>query len=447
MRKLLSVIALTAVIGTAWASDLPNVRILAVGGTIAGTAASSTQASYKAGQLGVETLIAAVPEIKNVADVKGEQFLNIGSGNLTDDNILALAKRVNEVAADASTDAIVITHGTDTLEETAWFLNLTAKTTKPIVMVGAMRPATAISADGPANLLDAVRCAADSQSVGKGVMIVMNNEIHNARDVTKMDVTEVSAFQAPTAGAIGRIAAGKVVYFKSSTRPHTAQSEFDVSKIDKLPRVDIIYSHLGDDGVLAQAAIKSGAKGIVNADVANSLYAGINTDTGGLSHNSSRPETYRLVAELLEAGLDKAFVHEHLYQMNRLSRLRLLGYALLAKLKVTENYSLAIISLSKNELERFRFRDGDLEGLVNVPLTVRDVIVSVLVTERKDKVKLSFRSKGEVPVSEWTKRWFNGGGHLNAAGGQMELPLEEVVKLVEETAPVFFKEYAGIVKE
>ena len=188
-------------------------------------------------------------------------------------------------------------------------------------------------------------------------------------------------------------------------------------------------------------------KGIVNADVANSLYAGINTDTGGLSHNSSRPETYRLVAELLEAGLDKAFVHEHLYQMNRLSRLRLLGYALLAKLKVTENYSLAIISLSKNELERFRFRDGDLEGLVNVPLTVRDVIVSVLVTERKDKVKLSFRSKGEVPVSEWTKRWFNGGGHLNAAGGQMELPLEEVVKLVEETAPVFFKEYAGIVKE
>lgn len=155
MRKLLSVIALIAVIGTAWASDLPNVRILAVGGTIAGTAATSTQASYKAGQLGVDTLIAAVPEIKNVADVKGEQFLNIGSGNLTDDNILALAKRVNEVAADASTDAIVITHGTDTLEETAWFLNLTAKTTKPIVMVGAMRPATAISADGPANLLDA----------------------------------------------------------------------------------------------------------------------------------------------------------------------------------------------------------------------------------------------------------------------------------------------------
>lgn len=194
MRKLLSVIALTAVIGTAWASDLPNVRILAVGGTIAGTAASSTQASYKAGQLGVDTLIAAVPEIKNVADVKGEQFLNIGSGNLTDDNILALAKRVNEVVADASTNAIVITHGTDTLEETAWFLNLTAKTTKPIVMVVAMRPATAISADGLANLLDAVRCAADSQSVGKGVMIVMNNEIHNARDVTKMDVTEVSAF-------------------------------------------------------------------------------------------------------------------------------------------------------------------------------------------------------------------------------------------------------------
>lgn len=269
MRKLLSVIALMTVVGTAWASDLPNVRILAVGGTIAGTAASSTQSSYKAGQLGVDTLISAVPEIGKIADVKGEQFLNIGSGNLTDDDILALAKRVNEVAADASTDAIVITHGTDTLEETAWFLNLTAKTTKPIVMVGAMRPATAISADGPANLLDAVRCAADSQSVGKGVMVVMNNEIHNARDVTKMDVTEVSAFQAPTTGAVGRIVAGKVIYFKTSIRTHTNQSEFDVSKIDRLPRVDIIYSHLGDDGLLARAAIQAGAKGIVNAGTGN----------------------------------------------------------------------------------------------------------------------------------------------------------------------------------
>ena len=181
---------------------------------------------------------------------------------------------------------------------------------------------------------------------------------------------------------------------------------------------------------------------IINEDIANSLYAGINTDTGGLNHNSSRPETYRLIAELLEQGLDKEYVHEHIYQMNRLSRLRLIGNTLLNKLRVNEEYGVAIMPVTKEELERYRYRDGDLEGLVNIPLTIRNVVVSVLITERKERIKLSFRSKGKVPVNEWAKKWFNGGGHLNAAGGQMESPFEDVVCKLKETIPLFFEDVA-----
>lgn len=182
-------------------------------------------------------------------------------------------------------------------------------------------------------------------------------------------------------------------------------------------------------------------KEVINVDMANALYTGINTDTGGLNHNSSRPETYRIIADLLEAGLDKAFVHENIYQMNHLSRLRLIGYSLLKKLKVDKRYPVAIIPIEKEELERYYYKDGDLEGLVNIPLSMRNVLVSIQITERKDRVKLSFRSKRDIPVNEWAKEWFNGGGHLNAAGGQMELPLEEVVKKVRETIPLFFERF------
>lgn len=181
-------------------------------------------------------------------------------------------------------------------------------------------------------------------------------------------------------------------------------------------------------------------KGAVTPDIANSLYTGINTDTGGLNHNSSRPETYRIVADLLEMGLDKEYIHERIYQMNNLSRLRLIGNTLLNKLQVSGKYPVAVMPITAEELKKYHYRDGDLEGLVNMPLSVRDVSVSVQITERKDNVKLSFRSKGNVPVSEWAKRWFNGGGHLNAAGGQMEHPLDDVVKKVWETIPLFFDE-------
>lgn len=218
------------------AQTLPQIKILATGGTIAGTAASATQTTgYKAGDLGIQVLIEAVPQMKEFANVSG----------------------------------IVITHGTDTLEETAYFLNLTVKSKKPVVLVGAMRPATAISADGPMNLLNAVRVAADPQSVGKGVLITMNDVINNARDVTKTNTTNVATFRGGELGALGYIAGGKNYFYKESTRPHTYKSDFDIEKINKLPRVDIIYSHVNADRVLVDAAVAAGAKGIVAAGTGN----------------------------------------------------------------------------------------------------------------------------------------------------------------------------------
>ena len=179
----------------------------------------------------------------------------------------------------------------------------------------------------------------------------------------------------------------------------------------------------------------------ITGEVANALYTGINTDTGGLNHNSSRPETYLVIARLLELGLNKAYVHENLYQHNRLSRLRLVGNSLLNKLTIHPVYPVALIPISKEELEKYDYKEGDLEGLVNIPLSVENVLVSIQITQRKERVKLSFRSKGDIPVNAWAKEHFNGGGHLNAAGGQSSMPLQQVVQKVRDTAAWFFDRY------
>lgn len=187
--------------------------------------------------------------------------------------LLKLAKRVNELLADPKVDAVVITHGTDTLEETAYFLNLVTKSDKPVILVGAMRPATAISADGPMNLLEAVRVASTPEAKGKGVMIVMNDEINGARDVTKTNTTNPATFKSPELGAMGYVSGNKVRFYKQSTKRHTTNSEFDVSKLETLPRVDIIYSHVDDDRIMADAAVAAGAKGIIHAGTGNGSIA------------------------------------------------------------------------------------------------------------------------------------------------------------------------------
>lgn len=250
--------------------NLPTVYILATGGTIAGAASSKTQMTgYKAGALPIETLLEAVPEIHNRANVKGEQIASIGSNNMNNEIWLKLAKRVNELLAQPDVAGIVITHGTDTIEETAYFLNLVAKSDKPVVLVGAMRPATAISADGPVNLLNAVTLAADKNARGRGVMLAMNDTINGARDVQKTNTIRVDTFQNPELGYLGYFEAGKPVFYKATTRKHTKDTEFDVSNLTELPRVDIVYSHVNDDGKLTEAAVAAGAKGIVHAGTGN----------------------------------------------------------------------------------------------------------------------------------------------------------------------------------
>ncbi len=252
------------------AADLPQVKILATGGTIAGSSASKTDVTgYKAGELAIQTLIDAVPEMKDIAVVSGEQVAKIGSNDMTNDVWLKLAKRVNELLADPKVSGVVITHGTDTLEETAYFLNLVTHSDKPVVLVGAMRPATAISADGPMNLLNAVRVAVAPEAKGKGVLVALNDEINGARDVTKTNTTNVATFKAPELGFLGYLEGGKVNFYRQSTKRHTKNSEFDVSNLQELPRVDIIYSHVNDDRVMADAAVKAGAKGIVHAGTGN----------------------------------------------------------------------------------------------------------------------------------------------------------------------------------
>lgn len=179
----------------------------------------------------------------------------------------------------------------------------------------------------------------------------------------------------------------------------------------------------------------------INPDVANSLYTGINTDTGGLSHNSSRSALYRIIGELLDLGLNKELIHDHIYRMNNLSRLRLIGNALLNKLTINADYPVAIIAITKQELDQFGYKEGDLEGLVNMPLGVQEIQISVQIVQRADKVKLSFRSKNNYPVNEWCKAFFNGGGHRNAAGGQWQGTLQEAIDKVNETTAWFFENY------
>jgi len=194
---------------------LPNIVILATGGTIAGTAANATQASYTSGAVKIDAMVAAVPGLKELANLKGEQVANVGSQDMTLEIMLTLAKRINALLAQQDVDGIVVTHGTDTMEETAFFLNLVVKSSKPVVLVGAMRPSNAVSADGPLNLFNAVGVAADPKSRGRGVLVVMNDWIHGAHSLTKTSTTAVQTFMSPLRGLVGISTYGKNDFYNS----------------------------------------------------------------------------------------------------------------------------------------------------------------------------------------------------------------------------------------
>ena len=231
--------------------------------------------------------------------------------------------------------------------------------------------------------------------------------------------------------------------------PFTREFRGDVLMIDHHPDPITTTYRLSDTTVsstceLLYSLIKRlWGREIMDNNIANALYAGISTDTGCLSHNSSRPRTYRVIADLLRAGLEKERVHDYLYQRNSISRLRLEGHCLLNKMTIDERYPLAIITVTRQELETFHFKDGDLEGVVNLPLTIEGLLVSVQIVERETRVKLSFRSKGDIPVNLWARQYFNGGGHKNAAGGQSDLPLEECLGILRQSAAWFFSAHVA----
>ena len=247
---------------------LANVVILATGGTIAGTGASSTvTVGYTAAKVGVERLIEAVPELKKVANVRGEQVFQVASENMTNELWLKLGKRVNELLAQSDVDGIVITHGTDTLEETAYFLDLVVKSAKPVVLVGAMRPSTAISADGPVNLYNAATLAASKEAVGKGVLVSLNDQINAGRDVTKANTSTADTFRTPDLGFLGYMQDNRAHFYRAPLRRHTLDTEFDIAKLDSLPRVDIVYGYANASRVPVDALVGAGAKGIIHAGV------------------------------------------------------------------------------------------------------------------------------------------------------------------------------------
>jgi len=248
---------------------LPNIVILATGGTIAGAAATGTQAGYTSGAVTIDTMLAAVPGIEDLANIKGEQISNVGSQDMTFDIMLTVAKRCNVLLAGDSVDGIVITHGTDTMEESAFFLNLVVKSDKPVVLVGSMRPSTAVSADGPLNLYDAVAVAADPNSRGRGVLVVMNDWIHGAHSLTKTSTTAVQTFMSPVRGIVGVSSYGKNDFYNTPQWKHTSSSEFDITNVNTLPRVDILYAYEDMSADLIDASVANGAKGIVIAGVGN----------------------------------------------------------------------------------------------------------------------------------------------------------------------------------
>ena len=250
-------------------AEKANIRILATGGTIAGTGSSATKTNYTAGQVAIGALLEAVPQVEEVANVMGEQVVRIGSQDMSDKVWLILAQRINQLLAQADVDGIVITHGTDTMEETAYFLNLVVKSDKPVVLVGAMRASTALSADGPLNLYNAVVVAAAEESKGKGVLIAMNGSILGAWGATKMNTVDVQTFQSPNSGPLGYTLNGKAVYTNVPTKKHTLGSVFDVTNVKELPKVGIVYGYSNVDDTAIEALVEDEYKGIVHAGVGN----------------------------------------------------------------------------------------------------------------------------------------------------------------------------------
>jgi L-asparaginase len=268
MKKILSSLTLL-VLFIQLQAQLPRVIILATGGTIAGAGKSAERAGYTAGKIPIDDLVGSIPSVKKIANISGEQISSIGSQDMTTDIWKKLAVRANEIFSKNEADAIVITHGTDTQEETAYFLDLVVASEKPVVLTGSMRPATAISADGPKNLYDAITVAVSPKSKGRGVLVSFNEGIYDAREVMKLSTTKVNAFGSPNSGPIGQVYDGKVEYYMTSMREVNVKTPFKITADTKLPRVDIVYMYADAPADMIDMLIDKKVDGIVIAGVGN----------------------------------------------------------------------------------------------------------------------------------------------------------------------------------
>lgn len=270
MNKLISLLSVLLVcLQCTSQPQLPRVIILATGGTIAGAGASADRAGYTAGKIPIDDLIGTIPTVKKLATISGEQIASVGSQDMTIEIWKKLAIRINEIYAKNEADAIVITHGTDTQEETAYFLDLVISSDKPVVLTGSMRPATAISADGPKNLYDAITVAIHPKTKGRGVLVSFNEGIYDAREVMKMSTTKTNAFGSPNTGAVGQAYDGRVEYYLTSDRERNPKKPIVLTADTKLPRVDIVYMYADAPSDQIDMLIGKKVDGIVIAGVGN----------------------------------------------------------------------------------------------------------------------------------------------------------------------------------
>lgn len=274
-------------------SSLPRVYVIGTGGTISTVGESRSDYinySYGNKHLTIQQMLERVPEVNAVASVVPEQLINVGSTEVAPPHWLQLAQRINQIfREDSGAAGVAVTHGTATLEETAYFLNLTVHSNKPVVVTGAMRPASGLGTDSDVNLIDAVRIAASPNAVGRGVLTVLNNEIQAARDVTKSNSYRLETFRSNELGFLGYADSDEqVVFYRTPTKAHTAESEFDVGGLSELPRVDIAYAYAGADGLVPRALADAGVPGLVAA---------------GLGSGGSSPEFMRGLKEARERGV------------------------------------------------------------------------------------------------------------------------------------------------
>lgn len=247
----------------------PTVWILATGGTIAGAADQASGSAYRAGVVPLEQVLGSVRGLDELAVIRAEQVIQIASQDMTPGIWLRLARRINALLAREEVAGVVVTHGTDTMEETACFLHLTIKSDKPVVLTGAMRPATALGADGPHNLYQAVACAVSPLARGRGVMTVMDGRILSADNLTKAGTLDTEVFENPEFGPLGRMYNDRPHFTRSPRGRHTLQSEFDVARLDSLPRVEVVGAYAGSTSLFIRAAVQAGSRGIVLAGVGN----------------------------------------------------------------------------------------------------------------------------------------------------------------------------------